>query len=77
MNERSIFDAALDIADPAQRAAYLDNACADQAELRRRIDELLAAQENPGSFMARPHTWLHGTQPFEPIREGPGSHRTV
>ena len=54
MSERSIFAAALDITDPAERAAYLDQACGQQPGLRQHIDELLAAQEKLGSFLARP-----------------------
>ena len=73
MNERSIFAAALDIADPTGRAAYLDEACAQQPELRRHIDELLAAQEKLGSFLAQPPAVLHGTEAYQPIAEGPGT----
>jgi tetratricopeptide (TPR) repeat protein len=53
MNERDIFVAALDIDDPAARAAYLDEACAADPALRLRVEVLLAAA-TPGSFMARP-----------------------
>jgi serine/threonine protein kinase len=74
MNERSIFDAALDINDPAERAAYLDRACAQQPALRRHIDELLAAQPKLGSFLARPPAGLHGTDPYRPNAESPGTH---
>ena len=44
MSERSIFLNALDREDPAERAAYLDAACAGRPELRRRIERLLQAQ---------------------------------
>jgi hypothetical protein len=54
MSERVIFEAALDRSDPAERAAYLDEACAGDAELRRRVEELLAARERPGAFTNRP-----------------------
>src|SRR5262249_45161607 len=43
MSERSIFLNALDREDPAERAAYLDQACAGRPELRRRIERLLQA----------------------------------
>src|SRR5262245_49725881 len=36
------------------RAAFLADACAGDAALRRRIELLLHAHENPGSFLARP-----------------------
>jgi len=37
MSERAIFIAALEKGDPAERATYLDQACADNAPLRQRI----------------------------------------
>jgi serine/threonine protein kinase len=73
MNERSIFAAALDITDPAERAAYLDQACGQQPGLRQHIDELLAAQDKLGSFLARPPAVPQGTLAYEPVAEGPGT----
>jgi serine/threonine protein kinase len=73
MNERSIFAAALDIPDPAERAAYLDQACQRQPGLRQHIDELIAAQEELGSFLARPAVVPEGVMANPPVREGPGS----
>ena len=43
MNEESLFLAALDRPDPADRRRFLDEACAGQTELRQRIDLLLSA----------------------------------
>jgi hypothetical protein len=43
MSERRIFLAALDHDDPADRAAYLDHACAGDAALRQRVETLLQA----------------------------------
>ncbi|MCE9528743.1 MAG: protein kinase, partial [Planctomycetales bacterium] len=54
MNERAIFDAALEIQDPAQRRAFLDKACGEDSELRARIEALLAAHEGVGSFLDLP-----------------------
>jgi serine/threonine protein kinase/WD40 repeat protein len=54
MTERTIFLEALDIADPAQRQAYLDRACAGDAALRRQVEALLAAHERSGSFLDVP-----------------------
>jgi WD40 repeat protein/serine/threonine protein kinase len=73
MNERSIFAAALDITDPAARAAYLDEVCGQQPRLRQHIDELLAAQEKLGSFLAGPPIMLPGTSAYLPVSEGPGT----
>src|SRR5262245_62653837 len=51
MSERSIFLNALDREDPAARAAYLDEACAGKPDLRRRIERLLRAHQEGGSFL--------------------------
>jgi hypothetical protein len=54
MNEHDIFLAALDIADPAQRTAYLDQACADNPALRQQVETLLAAHLRSGQFLDVP-----------------------
>jgi serine/threonine protein kinase/tetratricopeptide (TPR) repeat protein len=54
MSEREIFVAALQKDDPAQRAAHLDQACAGDADLRRRIETLLQAHAQSGDFLERP-----------------------
>ena len=43
--EIEIFNSALEQATPAERAAYLDGACGDDAELRARIEALIRAHE--------------------------------
>jgi WD40 repeat protein len=49
----AIFFAALE-KDEGQRAAYLDEACAGQPELRRQVERLLAAHPRVGSFLEKP-----------------------
>ena len=39
---------------PAERSAYLDQACADDPELRREVESLLQAHEQAGRFLSRP-----------------------
>ena len=46
-----VFFAALEKATPAGRAAYLDEACAGQPELRARVEKLLAAHPRVGDFL--------------------------
>src|SRR5262245_64061687 len=53
MNEESLFAAALEMADPAQRRAFLDEACAGDAALRRRLEQLLVADEGSGGLLDR------------------------
>jgi serine/threonine protein kinase len=73
MNEKAIFAAALDISDAALRAAYLDQACGNNPELRQRLHELIAAQEKLGSFLDRPLSPPQRTVDYQPISEGPGT----
>lgn len=54
MNQREIFAAAVQISDPAARAAYLEQACAGDANLRRQAEVLLRAYDSAGDFLARP-----------------------
>ena len=42
---KSLFLAASDLSDPAERAAYLDRECGDDAELRGRVEALLRAND--------------------------------
>src|SRR5262249_14210319 len=70
MTEREIFDAALDIADPAKRAAFLDSACASNRGLRDHVADLLEVHEKLGSFLAGPQQTQR--TPAQPSAEGPG-----
>ena len=73
MNERSIFIAALEKDDPAERAAYLDQACADDQPLRQRIERLLKAHEPGDSFLEHRPPALGATVDEPPIAERPGT----
>src|SRR4051812_11660055 len=42
---KSLFLAASDLADPAERAAYLNRVCGGEAELRARVEALLRAND--------------------------------
>src|SRR5262245_53537968 len=45
MNELDLFVAAVEIADPAKRAEFLDRECASNPALRQRIDTLLSGNQ--------------------------------
>jgi len=47
----SVFSEALELSDPAVRAAYLDRACEGKAELRQRVEALLNAHGGAGRFL--------------------------
>ncbi|MCI0684621.1 MAG: protein kinase [Gemmataceae bacterium] len=55
-----VFFAALERATPAERAAYLDEACAGNEALRRRVEALLAAHPEVGQFLERPVAGAEG-----------------
>jgi eukaryotic-like serine/threonine-protein kinase len=51
--EEAVFEAALKLS-AGERTAYLDQACAGDADLRRRVEALLGAFERAGGFMKQP-----------------------
>jgi serine/threonine protein kinase/tetratricopeptide (TPR) repeat protein len=69
----AIFFAALEKGSPPERAAYLDEACAGEADLRRRVEKMLAAQAQAGSFLEQPAHSPVVTVEEQPVSEGPGT----
>jgi serine/threonine protein kinase len=51
---KAVFMAALDKSAPAERAAYLDEACAGNAELRKCVEALLVAHGQPDPLLDQP-----------------------
>ncbi len=79
--ELEIFNSALERAMPAERAAYLDGACGDDAALRARIETLLQAHEVAAGFLpaddpkplaALPAKTIVMTPDMFPVTEKPG-----
>ncbi len=69
--EEGVFEAALPLT-AEQRAAYLDQTCAADADLRQRVEVLLGAFERAGGFMKQPAT-PEPTERFSlPPTEKPG-----
>jgi serine/threonine protein kinase/tetratricopeptide (TPR) repeat protein len=73
MGERDIFHAALALADPAQRSAFLDQACAGDPALKDHIQALLQAHGQVGSFLEEQAAGPPAANVDEPIPEGPGT----
>jgi serine/threonine protein kinase/tetratricopeptide (TPR) repeat protein len=67
----SVFFAALDRETPEERAAYLDQACGADPELRRCVERLLQAQPRVGSFLQSPAPVP--TVDIQPVAERPGT----
>src|SRR5262245_36375927 len=51
---KDVFLVAADLPDEAARAAFLDEACGGDAELRGRVEALLRSHDPEGSFLAIP-----------------------
>ena len=62
---------ALELSTPEARAAYLDQACVGDAELRRQVADLLAAHEQAGSFLEKPAADPNQTGEYTPASEHP------
>ena len=50
----AIFQAALEKGSAEERAAYLDQACQGDSDLRQQVERLLHAQQQLGSFLEQP-----------------------
>src|SRR5215467_6612464 len=72
-DEKAIFAAARELTEPAQRRAFLDQACASDPSMRRRLEEMLASQTQAEQFFAEGEMGLglHGTVAV-PLSEKPG-----
>jgi serine/threonine protein kinase len=69
---QSLFLAAVGAGTPADRAVLLEQECGADAELRRRIEALLRAHDESGSFLDELAPALPATVD-DPIRERPGT----
>ena len=69
-NEKAIFIAALDHEPGPSRTAYLDAACSGNADLRRRLEVLLAAHERADEILgAHREPPLPTRTPISPSRK--------
>src|SRR6266446_2693830 len=69
----AVFFATLEKGSPQERAAYLDEACAADPDLRRRVEKMLTAQAQAGSFLEQPALSPVVTADEQPVRERPGT----
>lgn len=70
MNDETLFHRALEL-PVGERAGFLAAACAGNAELRQRVEQLLQAHDEPGSFMAVAPAGLTGA--YTPQSNGTGA----
>ena len=71
MNEREIFVTALKKPNDAERAAYLNEVCGNDAALRQQVEALLREHEQLDSFLEVPAAGP-GVTADQPAGEGPG-----
>ena len=72
MSDSGIFKAAVKLS-PEHRAAYLDQACGANDELRREVESLLHAHDQTGSFLESPPVQSSATVDGPPLTEKPGT----
>ena len=53
--EMAVFTEAIKV-PPHQRPAFLDKACGEDVELRRKVEALLSAHDRMGDFLEKPPT---------------------
>jgi eukaryotic-like serine/threonine-protein kinase len=69
--EESLFYQALEIKAPAERAAFLDRVCRDNAGLRDEVEALLKSHERSGDLLDLPDE--SAPRAKEPQNDGPGT----
>lgn len=70
---RAIFDRAVEIESAEELETYLRGACADDVQLRMKVEGLLGAYREAGSFLESPPPELQVTVGVAEISERPGS----
>jgi serine/threonine protein kinase/tetratricopeptide (TPR) repeat protein len=73
VDEEAIFAAALEKPSPAERRAYLADACTGDADLRARVEALLQAHDDPDSFLEPRGPGPALTVDELPLHDGPGT----
>jgi serine/threonine protein kinase len=72
VDESQVFAQVLKLATPAERAAYLNEVCAGNPQLRAGVEALLQAHAGDPGFLEQPADWLGGTVDEEPAPGTPG-----
>lgn len=76
-----LFSAALELENPAERTAFLAQACADNSGLRQRVEKLLSAHQQASSFLSTPavdpDATVESGSADTPIEERIGPYRIV
>src|ERR1041385_144522 len=70
---RDIFSKALQCHTAEEQAAFLEQACEGNTELRAQLEELMQAHREVGSFLQEPSALRAATVDEQPIHEAPGT----
>src|SRR5262245_13832243 len=70
---KALFLEALERPGREELPRFLDEACGGNAALRARVEELLRAHQDAGSFLESPAGSLVVTVDEQPVSEGPGA----
>src|SRR5262249_23854792 len=70
---RELFSKALECQTAEERAAFLDQACQGDTELRAQLEELLQAHPEAGRFFQEPSAFPAATVDAPPVQEQPGT----
>jgi hypothetical protein len=72
-NVARVFDEAVELHDPAERAAYLHAACGQDAGFRAEVEQLLMHDDDAGSFLDQMNSPELAATLDDPITERPGT----
>ena len=73
LDAKTVFSEAIEISSPANRAAYIEEACGEDNRLREEVQDLLKAHFAAGSFLDPPGEDLDATADSSPIAERSGT----
>jgi serine/threonine protein kinase/WD40 repeat protein len=73
LNPETVFAQAIEIDSPEDRAAFLDQACGNDPELRREVENLVVDHFRAGKFLENPAARIVATGDEQPVSEGPGT----
>jgi eukaryotic-like serine/threonine-protein kinase len=73
MSPDTIFAQAIEIAPAGERAAFLEQACGSDPQLRRELERLVHDHFRAGDFLEPPAAQVATTPDESPVREGPGT----
>ena len=70
---KMVFSKALEVAEPAERARYVAQACGENVRLRAEVESLLGALDKAGSFLEAPAAPLAPRMDEPIVCEAPGT----